>query len=243
MIPTQAPLDGPAILFARGGASGHEAADTAAAFLLARRLGATGIETGLTATADGTPVLRRDPRVGGLRKRRIADLAAADLPADVVTLDAFYGGDGLADLDLLVHVTAADPGAAVSAAVELATEASALHRLWLCSTDRAALTSWRSAFPGVRLVDASVPVTAGPAMERHAAELRRLDIDAVLFQHADWSGGRTALFHRFGRRCFATDALHERMITAMLVIGIDGVASTHPDRLVDAAAAVGAAPR
>ncbi|MFN8051244.1 MAG: hypothetical protein U0Q22_07415 [Acidimicrobiales bacterium] len=237
MIPRQSPLAPSAILFADGGASGHGGHDTVDSFLLARRLGATGIASDLAVTSDGVAVLRRDPKVGGLRKRRLSDVAHADLPDDVVALSRFYEAVG-GDLPLLLRVRAHGAvRAAVEDVVSLAARHQALERLWLCSDDPSALAEWRERSSVVRLVD-TTPIAAmslGP--ERHAADLRSAGVDAVLLPRSDWSGGRTALFHRFGRWCFAADAPHERMIASLLHIGVDGVLSPYPDRLVDAAAA------
>lgn len=236
MIPRQDPLAGPAVLFASGGARGHSEDNTIESFLLARRLGATGIESEVQATSDGVPVLRRDPRLGGLRRRRVAETAAADLPTDVVTLASFYDEVG-ADLELLLHVHSAD---LVDEVIALATRHRALDRLWLAASDHTALVAWRERSELVRLVDATAVDDMDGGAERHAARLREARIDAQLLPQSDWTGGRTALFHRFGRRCFGTGAHHERMILGLLHIGADGVVSAYPDRLVDAAAAIAA---
>ena len=58
-------------------------------------------------------------------------------------------------------------------------------------------------------------------------------IDAVNLHYSDWSGGKTVLFHRFGRYTFGWDAQHERIIRDLVRMGIDGVFSDHVDRLVD----------
>lgn len=234
MIPRQDPLEHPAILFASRGARGHTDENTLESFELARRLGATGIETDLRITADGVPVLRHEARIGGLRRRSVAEVARADLPADVVDLDAFFGRIG-ADVHLLLHVHDA---AAIEPALAAATRHQALDHLWLAASDRAALTAWRERSSVVRLVDTTPVNDMGAGIERFAAGLREARIDAVLLPRGDWSGGRTALFHRFGRRCIATDAPHERMITLLLHIGLDGVTSAYPDRLADVAAAL-----
>ena len=70
--------------------------------------------------------------------------------------------------------------------------------------------------------------------ERHAAALRSQRVDATMADRSLWNGGRVALYHRFTRRCFAQNAVHERMAVTLFHIGLDGVSSAHPDRLVDA---------
>ena len=234
MIPRQEPLAGPAILFASGGARGHTDDNTIESFHLAVRLGATGIESEVQATADGDPVLRRDPRLGGLRRRRVAETATSDLPDDIVTLARFYDEVG-PDLELLLHVHTT---AVVEEVLALATRHRALDRLWLAASDRPSLQAWRERSELIRLVDTTPLADMAVGAERHAAGLRQDRIDAMLLPHADWTGGRTALFHRFGRRCIGSAAHHERMIVGLLHIGVDGVVSSYPDRLVDAAAAI-----
>lgn len=236
MIPRQPPLDGPAILFGDQGAPGHDEPDTEASFRLAVRLGATGLAGDLRVTSDGEPVVRGDVRLPGLRRRRIAATTSADLTDDVVRLDTLFdiAGDGL---HVLLRVR--DPDA-VDAAIAVATRRAALDRLWLVGSGDE-LQQWRERSPLVRLVDGSpVQHLRAGGVERHAATLRELDVDAKLLSRHEWNGGRTALFHRFGRRCFASDAPHERMAVTLLHIGVDGVCSTHPDRLVDAARRVAA---
>jgi len=234
MIPRQHPLAGPAILFASGGARGHADENTVEAFHLARRLGATGIESEVLLTADGVPVLRRDARIGGLRRRRVTDLDAADLPPEVVTLQRFYDEIGT-DVQLLLHAPSTE---AADAALAVTTRHRALDGLWLAAPSRPLLAAWRERSTAARLIDSTPVRNMATGAERHAAELRELRVDAVLLSQSEWSGGRTALFHRFGLRCFGTDAPHERMITALLHIGLDGVVSAYPDRMVDAAAAI-----
>ena len=64
----------------------HAPENTIEAFALARRLGATGLESDVWMTADGVAVLDHDGIAGrGLRRRPIADVAAADLPEHIPT--------------------------------------------------------------------------------------------------------------------------------------------------------------
>ena len=73
--------------------------------------------------------------------------------------------------------------------------------------------------------------------EHHGARLRELGVDAVDLHHLEWAAGSVALYHRFGRYCIGWDAQQERVISALLDMGIDGVFSDHVDRMVDSAAA------
>ena len=69
--------------------------------------------------------------------------------------------------------------------------------------------------------------------ERRAAVLADVGVDAVNMHHSDWTGGLTTLFHRFERYCLGWDAQYERVIAALVKMGIDGVYSDHVDRLVE----------
>ena len=81
-MPTTYPtLSLPAILFAHRGARAHAPENTLEAFRLAVRLGATGLESDVWRTADGDAVLDHDGVVGTMfRRRRLAEVATADLP-------------------------------------------------------------------------------------------------------------------------------------------------------------------
>ena len=51
---------------------------------------------------------------------------------------------------------------------------------------------------------------------------------------SDWSGGLTALFHRFERFAFGWDCQLDRHLDEVLDHGIDAVYSDHVDRMTDA---------
>ncbi len=78
--------------------------------------------------------------------------------------------------------------------------------------------------------------------ERHAARMAAAGIDAVNLPHSDWSGGLTTLFHRFGLLAFGWDAQFERVLDALIDMGIDGVYSDHVDRMVDALGRISGTP-
>lgn len=232
MVPRQDPLSGPALLFADRGASAHERPDSLESFQLARRLGATGLHSELRATSDGVPVLAGKTIRRSIRRRTVSETTAAELAPDVVTLAQLYATLGRG-VDLRLDVA---DGAAVAPALAMATDLGVADRLWLASSDLDRLSAWRSLDPRVRLVFHAGPSRAERTVEQLAARLRSERIDAVSRHHREWDGGDVAAFHRFARRCFATDALHERMIATVLHIGIDGVSSTQVSHLIDAAA-------
>ena len=185
---------------------------------LARRLGATGLESDVWITADGEAVLDHDGLVrSGVRRRAVRDVARRDLPAHVPSLSELYEACGT-DFDLSLDVK--DP-AAIDAVLAAARDAGgdAEGRLWLCHHDWHVVAGWRDLTAGARLVDSTRLRAMRQGPERRAAELADAGIDCVNMHHSDWSGGLVALFHRFDLRAFAWDAQFERIITALVGYG------------------------
>ena len=230
------PLLRPPIAFAHRGARAHAPDNTLESFALALRLGATGLESDVWLTADGVPVLDHDGVVkSGLRRRPISALERSALPSHIPTLEELYATCGTAyELSLDVKDAAAAPGVVD---VARAADADAPGRLWLCHPDWQQVAAWRQLGDDVRLVDSTrlAKIKEGP--ERRAANLAEAGVDAVNMHHTDWTGGLTTLFHRFERYCFGWDAQYDRVLTALLAMGVDGVFSDHVDRMVDAVAA------
>lgn len=229
-------LQDPPLTFAHRGARAHAPENTVEAFELARRLGATGLETDVWLTADGLAVLDHDGVVGRLRRRPISTMTRDELPphvpeaADLVPLV----GD-----DLHLSVDVKDPAAAEPLLDALAADdPTRLARVWLCHDDHDLLLSWRDQAPGVRLVDSTRLKRLDQGPERHAAQLRERGIDAVNLHHTDWSAGLVTLYHRFGVRAWGWDAQHVRILRSLLEMGIDAVFSDHVDRMTTALAEV-----
>jgi glycerophosphoryl diester phosphodiesterase len=222
----------PPISFAHRGARAHAAENTIPAFELALKLGARGLESDVWLTADGVAVLEHDGivRVRG-RKRRIAELARADLPAHVPTLSEVIeacGTDFQMSLDLK-DVQAVEPLLRAVRAADPTFE----HRLWLCHFDLDVLAALRPATTA-RLVDSTRLSRIAEGPERRAATLRSLGIDALNMHHTDWTGGLAVLLHRFDRYAFAWDVQQPRHLSETLRMGLDGVYSDHVDRMHDA---------
>jgi glycerophosphoryl diester phosphodiesterase len=222
----------PPIAFGHRGARAHAPENTLDGFRLALRLGATGLESDVWLTADGVAVLDHDGVVrGGLRRRRIADVGRAALPPHVPTLEELYADCGTGfELSLDVKDPAAAP---VVVEVAKAAGADAVRRLWLCHHDWRLAAGWRSLSDDVRLVDSTRLRHMRQGPERRAAQLADAGVDCVNLHHSDWTGGLTTLFHRFERYVFGWDAQYERVIAALVKMGIDGVYSDHVDRLVE----------
>jgi glycerophosphoryl diester phosphodiesterase len=235
-VPTRLPsLRRPPIGFAHRGARAHAPENTLDAFLLARKLGATGLESDVWLSADGVPVLDHDGIVWRLlRRRAISDIHRHALPEHIPTLAELYATCGT-DFELSLDIK--DPGAA-SSVVAVAKEAGdgAVGRLWLCHPDWELVASWRALDPDVKLVDSTRLRRIREGPERRASALADAGIDAINLHHTDWSGGLTTLFHRFERLAFGWDAQFDRVLDGLLDIGIDGVYSDHVDRMTDALA-------
>jgi len=237
-LPTRLPaLNPPAIAFAHRGARAHAPENTIEAFELALRLGATGLESDVWVTSDGEAVLDHDgwasKRVG--RRRRIRDVARADLPAHIPTLEDLYATCGTAfHLSLDVQ----DPAAFERVlAVARTAGGGAVERLWLCHPDWEVVRGWRASSEAVRLVDSTRLGRLKEGPERRAASLAKAGIDAVNMHQSDWTGGLVTLFHRFDVLAFGWDAQMPRVLAELVDMGIDAVYSDHVDRMVDAVSA------
>ncbi|MEZ5180693.1 MAG: hypothetical protein R2702_02265 [Acidimicrobiales bacterium] len=139
--------------------------------------------------------------------------------------------------DLHLSLDVKDPAAGPEAVrVAMAADPTLPARLWMCDQDHDRLLALRAVSPHVRLVDSTRLSRIREGIERRAARLQELGIDALNLHHSDWSGGHTTLVHRFGRIAFGWDAQFDRTLDDLLRMGIDGVYSDHVDRMVDALA-------
>jgi glycerophosphoryl diester phosphodiesterase len=225
-------LKSPPIGFAHRGARAHAPDNTIESFQLAQRLGAQALESDAWLTGDGVVVLDHDGVVGTRRMRRrpIAAVTRAELPAGVPTLEELYEACGT-DFELSLDVK--DPAAAPGV-VAVAKAAGAVDRLWMCHSEMAQVVEWRSLDDDVHLVDSTRLRRIREGPERRAASLAAAGIDAVNMHASDWTGGLTTLFHRFKRLAFGWDAQQDRVLRALLAMGIDAVYSDHVDRMVEA---------
>ena len=217
------------ITFAHRGARLEEPENTIPAFRRALELGASGLETDVWRSADAEVVCAHDPAVGrGLRRRKIAVSTATELAAfDVPRLVDVYSELGTG-YELSVDVKAADVAHPL---LEVARDADALERLWVCSPDVELLRSLRDE-PRVRLVHSDRRRSIVAPLERHAYELASAGIDAMNLHHSEWTAGLVSLFHRFDIRAFAWDTQQVRHIRAVLQMGIDAIYCDRPDRMV-----------
>jgi len=219
--------------FAHRGASAHAPENTIEAFELARRLGATGLESDAWITSDGIVVLDHDGLIGRRPRRRpIAGIGRDDLPPHIPSMVELYLAVG-PDLELSIDVK--DPEV-VPELLAVATDAGATHRLWLCHPDRELLSSWRTLSPDVHLVESTRTSQFRGSPEAHVAASSAMGVEVINLHHSDWTGGLIAMVHRFGLFAFAWDAQHDRVLDELLDCGIDGLYSDHVDRMVAAIA-------
>jgi glycerophosphoryl diester phosphodiesterase len=225
-------LHRPPIAFAHRGARAHAPENTLDAFKLARKLGATGLESDVWLTADGEAVLDHDGVVRGAlgRRRSMKDTNRSALPSHIPTLAELYEACGT---DFHLSLDVKDPDA-FGAVLAVANNAGATERLWLCHHDWELVATWREHSEAVKLVDSTRlrRISGGP--ERRAATLQKVGIDALNMHWTDWNSGLVTLLHRFDRYAFAWDAQQPRALGLSFAYGMDGVYSDHVDRLVEA---------
>jgi glycerophosphoryl diester phosphodiesterase len=217
------------ITFAHRGARLEEPENTIAAFRRARELGAGGLETDVWLSGDGEVVCCHDATVGrGLRRRKVMSSSAEELATlGVPRFTDVYrelGTDFEWSVDVK-HEAAAEP------LLEVARQWGALPRLWACSPDVELLRRLRVE-PAVKLVHSERARAIAVPMERHAADLADVGIDAMNMHHTEWTAGLVALFHRFDIKAFAWDAQEVRQLRAVLKMDIDAVYCDRPDRMV-----------
>ena len=210
----------PPIAFAHRGARAHAPENTLEAFVLARRLGATGLESDVWISADGHAVLDHDGLVKtALRRRPIAELRRRQLPAHIPTLGELFETCGT-DFELSLDLK--DP-VAVGPILETVRGFDCASRLWLCDAQWERLRDLRAAAPDVRLVDSTRLKRMKDGPERRAADLAAAGIDGVNLHYSDWTIGLTTLFHRFELHTFGWDAQHARIVTDLAAMEIDGI--------------------
>ena len=221
------------ILFAHRGASAYSPENTLESFALALKLGATGLESDIWATRDGVLVLDHDGVVKSrLRSKPIAEFDRSALPSHIPSLEQLLqhcGTQYQLSLDIKDPVVF-DTIEQIVANID----ASMLERMWLCHPSSELLISKRDSMLHCKLVDSTrlAKIKEGP--ERRAANLASSGIEACNMHHTDWNGGLVALFHRFNIVTFGWDMQHESVLENAIRMGLDGVFSDWPDRMIEA---------
>lgn len=227
----------PPITFAHRGARAYSPENTIEAFQLGLRLGATGLESDVWVTADGIAVLDHDGVVRRrARKMPIKEVNRKSLPShvpDVAEMLEACPGDYHLSLDVK------DPEAleATLDAIRV-TRPDMESRTWLCHHDWTLVALWRSRTQA-KLVDSTRLSRIKEGPERRLAQLADAGIDCLNMHHSDWTGGIVALAHRFRRFALGWDMQFDHVIETGLRMGLDGVFSDYPDRMVEAVARTG----
>ena len=218
------------ITFAHRGGRADQTENTLPAFRRALEHGARGLESDARLAADGEVVLVHDPVARrGWRRRRVdqstsTQLAELGVPR-LTDLYAEVGTDYELSLDLY------DPAARI-AVLDVARDAGATHRLWVCAGGVDTLVGLRDHGTEAHLVHSTRRQRISGSVERHASRLAEEGIAACNMHHTDWTKGLVELYHRFGVRAFAWDLQEVRHLRALLAMKIDAVYSDHVDRMV-----------
>lgn len=193
-----------------------------------------GLDVTARLTGDGVAVAARSDRIrAGLRRKRIDQIDAANLPPDVPTIGGLLAR--MPDSKPLLISLNGDPHfeAVLATARERGSESE--KRLWLAGHDHHDLIRWRPRTNAVLLL-ATSRRRVGDGVEKVLAALHGDDLDGVSMPHSDWSGGTVTLAHRFGLRTHASGARHNRELAAVIDAGIDAVTADDPIRLAAVAA-------
>lgn len=193
-----------------------------------------GVDVTAQLTGDGVVVAARSDRIRtGLRRRRIDQLDAVDLPPGVPTIAELLAR--ISDPNPLLVSVGGDSHfeAILATARELGSEVE--KRLWLAGHVHPDLIRWRPRTDAVLLL-ATSRRRIGESVEKMLAALHGDDLDGVTMPHADWSGGTIALAHRFGLRTHASGARHSRELAAVIDAGVDAVTAEDSIRLAAVAA-------
>ena len=219
----------PPIGFAHRGARAHAPENTVEAFVLALKLGATGIESDVWLTADGVPVLDHDGVVRvGLRRRPIGDVARSALPAHVPALADLYERCGT-DFDLSLDMKG--PGTAEATVAVAHAAGFDPRRLWLCGGSGSS-AAWRQYDPDVRLVTDLRWRDALLHAEEVVPLIAEQTVDAVNLRHGRWTKRLVRIVHDAGMLAFAWDVNHRWTKSYVLRTGVDGIFSDHPALLL-----------
>lgn len=199
---------------------------------MALRLGATGLESDVWATADGVAVLDHDGVVRrGLKRRPIAECTRDQLPEHIPTLDELFDTCG-SDFELSLDVKHPDAfGPCVDAVRRRGNDLAG--RTWLCDPVLDHLTARREELADLKLVHSTRLARLTTTPEVHAATLADVGIDAVNMHHTDWNGGLVVLFHRFGVHTFSWDLQFDHQLETAFRMGVDAVYSDHTDTMID----------
>lgn len=107
------------------------------------------------------------------------------------------------------------------------------ERTWLCHHDWTLVARWRTS-THAKLVDSTRLSRIKEGPEKRFALLSDAGIDCLNMHHSDWTGGIVTLAHRFHRFALGWDMQFDHVLETGLLMGLDGVFSDFPDRMVEA---------
>lgn len=222
----------PPITFAHRGARAYAPENTIESFQLALRLGSTGLESDVWVTRDGHAVLDHDGVVRRRgRKLPISEVDLAALPEHVPTLASMLE---TCSTSFQLSLDIKDPQALAPTLDAIRTTRAELEgQTWLCHPDWRLVATWRQSTQA-KLVDSTRLARIKEGPERRLAQLAQAGIDCLNMHHTDWTGGLVVLAHRFDRFALGWDMQFDRILEAGLLMGLDGVFSDYPDRMVEA---------
>ena len=205
----------------RGAPSGAQRENTLAAFEIALRNGAEGLESDVRLTADGVPVLVHGAAL--IRGRRLRGLNRSDLPSHIPSLADLWERCG-SDFELALDMS--DP-AAVGAVVDLARRHGAVAHLWLTYWRLPALALWRQRWPDVKLVDATMFALPDPLLRRTLAGAASSGVDALNLHHRLLTRRTANTVHATGLKLFAWGIRQPKHLHRASALGVDAVFTDH----------------
>jgi glycerophosphoryl diester phosphodiesterase len=226
------------IAFAHRGASAYAPENTLEAFRLALDQGATGLESDAWLAADGVVVLVHDRTIGhagplsDVTRATSTELAAFGVPT-LATLYAELDAAGRAATALSLDL---EHRAVVEPAIDVAERAGAVGRLWACHHDVEVLAGLRALSANVRLVCSTRPERVETGVLALIDRLASLRIDALNLHWRDWDEALVDRCHGAGLAAFGWDAQDRSAMDRLLALGVGGIYSDFPDRLVAAIA-------
>jgi glycerophosphoryl diester phosphodiesterase len=215
-------------VLAHRGASGEAVENSLAAFELARRQGADGVELDIHTTLDGRLIVHHEPVVPGvglIREQLLPALRSVRLPNGEAIPTLEEALSVLADLEVWIEVKAL-PAASDSALLGVIAAAPSPDRCAIHSFDHRIIARLGLESPALRMgiLSDSYPVDpVGPMVAAGATtlwqELPLIDAELV------------AAVHRSGGELIAWTVNDWEAYQSLAELGVDGVCGNYPGRL------------
>jgi glycerophosphoryl diester phosphodiesterase len=225
----------PPLVISHAACAGHDPENTLAGIRAALDIGADAIEIDVQAGADGVPVLMHDLTVdrttngsGDLASLTLKQLQALDAGGEPVA--TFAQALGLARGRAVLVAEIKRPGCEAALA-NVIRQADALEDVMVWSFLPPVLTAMREAEP--RLPGGLLIPPGGTSQWSALRDLAlRLGLQAVSIFHLDVSADVVARAGRSGLSVYAWTADAERDVRRLLDLGVDGIVSNYPERVL-----------